>query len=75
MPAGQVDLDDAFEAMTEEMKFDWPKFSPVDRINAGLIQSTIGLLLFLVLIATFGFLATKPHPSTVDSAFSSWSSQ
>jgi hypothetical protein len=55
-PAKPVDLDDAFEAMTEEMKFDWPEFSPVDRIKAGLIQSTLGLLLFLALIAAFGFL-------------------
>ena len=45
-----VDLDDAFEAITERMKFDWPDFSPIDRVKAGLIQSTIGLALFLSLI-------------------------
>ena len=56
MPAGQVDLDDAFEAMTEEMNFDWPKVSPVDRMKAGLIQSTLGLVLFLALITAFSFL-------------------
>ena len=56
MPAELVDLDDAFEAITEEMHFDWPEFSPVDRIKAGLIQSALGLVLFLALIAAFGFL-------------------
>jgi hypothetical protein len=56
MPAEVVDLDDAFEAITEEMKFDWPEFSPGDRIKAGLIQSTLGLLLFLALIVTFRLL-------------------
>lgn len=56
MPAGQVELDDAFEAMTEEMNFDWPEVSPVDRMKAGLIQSTLGLVLFLALIAAFSFL-------------------
>jgi len=74
-PTEVVDLDDAFEAMTEEMKFDSPEFSPADRIKAGLIQSTLGLLLFVVLIATFGLLAPKPHALTVNSAFSSWNSQ
>ena len=74
-PTDVIGLDDAFEAMTEDMKFDWPEFSPADRIKAGLIQSTLGLLLFVVLIATFGFLAPKPHPLTVNSALSSWNSQ
>ena len=55
MPGEPVDLDDAFEAMTEEMKFDWPEFPPVDRIKIGLIQSALGLVLFLALIAAFGF--------------------
>lgn len=62
MPAELVDLDDAFEAMTEEMKFDWPEFSPVDRIKAGLIQSTLGLLLFLVFIVATGFLHQNLMP-------------
>ena len=56
MPAERVDLDDAFEAMTEEMKFDWPEFSPVERIKAGLIQSALGLVWFLALIAAFRVL-------------------
>jgi hypothetical protein len=51
-----TDLEDAFEALTEEMKFDWPEFSLVDRIKAGLIQSTLGLLLFLALIVALGFV-------------------
>lgn len=56
MPAGPVDLDDAFEAMTEEINFDWPEFSPVDRIKTGLTQVTLGLILFLVLIGGVSFL-------------------
>ena len=54
--AGPVDLDDAFEAMTEEIDFDWPEFPPVDRIRTGLIQVTLGLILFLVLIGGVTFL-------------------
>ena len=50
------DLNDAFDAMVEEMKFDWPEFSPVDRIKTGLIESALGLLLFMALIAGAGFL-------------------
>lgn len=56
MPAGPVDLDDAFEAMTEEINFDWPEFSPVVRIKTGLTQVTLGLILFLVLIGGVSFL-------------------
>jgi len=55
-PAESVDLDEALEAMSEEMQFDWPEVSPVDRIKAGLIQSTLGLFLFLALIVACGFL-------------------
>jgi hypothetical protein len=56
MSAGPIDLDDAFEAMTEGINFDWPEFSPVDRIKNGLIQVTLGLILFLVLIGGASFL-------------------
>ena len=56
MPAGPMDLDDAFEAMTEEINFDWPEFSPVDRIKTGLIQVTLGFILFLALIGGVSFL-------------------
>jgi hypothetical protein len=45
-----TDLDDAFEAITEKMNFHWPKFSPIHRIEAGLIESVLGLLLFVGLI-------------------------
>jgi len=45
-----VDLGNAFEAMIEEIKFDWPDFSPIDRVKCGLLQSSIGLVLFLGLI-------------------------
>ena len=51
-----MNVDDAFHAITEEMNFDWPEFSPADRIKAGLIQSALGLVLFLALMAAFGFL-------------------
>lgn len=51
-----TDLDEAFEAMTEEINFDWSECSPGHRIKAGLIQSALGLVLFLALIAAFGFL-------------------
>lgn len=56
MPAGPVDLDDAFEAMTEKINFDWPKFSRVDQIKTGLIQVALGVILFLVLIGGVSFL-------------------
>jgi len=56
MPAGPVDLDDAFEAMTEKINFDWPKFSRVDQIKTGLIQVVLGVILFLVLIGGVSFL-------------------
>lgn len=56
MPADPIDLADAFEAMTEEINFEWPEFSPIDRIKTGLIQVTLGLILFLVLIGGASFL-------------------
>lgn len=56
MPGGPVDLDDAFEALTEEINFDWPEFSSFDRIKTGLIQVTSGLILFLVLIGGVSLL-------------------
>ena len=55
-PTEAGDLDEAFESITEEIKFDWPEFSRADRIRAGLIESTLGLLLFLGLIAGAVFL-------------------
>lgn len=55
-PVEVVDLNDAFEAMTAEIKFDWPEFSPIDRITVGLIESALGLVLFLAMIAAAGFL-------------------
>jgi hypothetical protein len=45
-----TDLDEAFEAITKKMNFHWPKFSPIHRIEAGLIESVLGLLLFVGLI-------------------------
>ena len=65
-----VDLDDAFEAITEEIKFDCPEFSPIDRIKLGLIQSTIGLVLFLGLIVLMeSLLRWGPHLQTTNGSF------
>lgn len=55
-PAEVVDLHDAFEAMTEEINIDWPEFSLLDRFKVGLVQLTLGLLVFLALIAGAIFL-------------------
>jgi hypothetical protein len=44
------DLNEAFEAITEKMNFHWPRSSPNHRIKAGLIESILGLLLFVGLI-------------------------
>jgi hypothetical protein len=55
-PVEVVDLNDAFAAMTAAMKFDWPEFSPTDRIKAGLIESALGLVLFLAMIAATALL-------------------
>jgi hypothetical protein len=45
-----TDLDEAFEAITEKINFHWPKISPSHRVKAGIIKSTLGLLLFIGLI-------------------------
>jgi hypothetical protein len=55
-PVEVVDLNDAFEPASAEMKFAWPEFSPIDRIKVGLIESALGLLLFLAMIAAADLL-------------------
>ncbi|MBV8813688.1 MAG: hypothetical protein JO271_04280 [Verrucomicrobia bacterium] len=45
-PGELVNLEDAFLAITEELNFDFPEPSRVDRIKAGLIEVTIRLAPF-----------------------------
>jgi len=45
------DLD---RALLEEMSTDWPEFLPVERIEVGIAQIALGLLLFAGLLA-FGY--------------------
>ena len=56
-PGEPVDLEDAFLATTEELNFDFPEPSPVDRIKAGLMEATIGSLLFVGLLVALCCLA------------------
>ena len=37
--------------VSEEMKFDWPEFLPVERIKAGITEIAVGLIVFAALIA------------------------
>jgi hypothetical protein len=46
-PGEPVNLEDAFLAITEELNFDFPEPSRVDRIKAGIMEATIGSLLFV----------------------------
>ena len=48
-PVEQVDLNEAFQAMTEEMKLDWPEFFDWDPMMT-VKQVCLGLLLFVALI-------------------------
>ena len=45
------DLDRALVEAAEEMRFDWPEFLPVERIEPGLIQIAMWLLLFVSAVA------------------------
>jgi hypothetical protein len=47
-----VNLEDAFLAISEELNFDLPEPSRVDRIKAGLMKATIVLLLFVGLLVS-----------------------
>ena len=51
-PGELVNLEDAFLAITEELNFDFPEPSRVDRIKAGIMEATIGSLLFVGLPVT-----------------------
>lgn len=49
------DLDRVLVEAAEEMRFDWPEFLPVERIERGLIQIAMWLLL-IVSVAALGVL-------------------
>jgi len=51
-PGEPVNLENAFLVITEELNFDFPEPSSVDRIKSGLMQATIGALLFVGLLVT-----------------------
>ena len=42
--------DREFVKISEEMKFDWPEFLPVERIKAGITEITLGLMVFAALV-------------------------
>ena len=39
-----------FVDISEEMKFDWPEFLPVERIKAGITEIALGLIVFATLV-------------------------
>jgi hypothetical protein len=43
-------LDRELVEVSEEMKFDWPEFLPVERIKAGITEIALGLIVFATLI-------------------------
>ncbi|MBV9273592.1 MAG: hypothetical protein JO333_06840 [Verrucomicrobia bacterium] len=47
-----VSLENAFLAITGELNFNLPEPSRIDRIKAGFIEATMGLLLFVGLLLT-----------------------
>lgn len=42
--------DREFVKISEEMKFDWPEFLPVERIKAGITEIALGLIMFAALV-------------------------
>ena len=44
-------LDGELVQVSEEIKFDWPEFLPVERIKAGIMESALGLIVFAALVA------------------------
>jgi hypothetical protein len=39
-----------FVDISEEVKFDWPEFLPVERIKAGITEIALGLIVFAALV-------------------------
>jgi hypothetical protein len=52
---GAPEVSDLDRALLEEMSFNWPEFLPAERIETGIAQMALGLLLFAGLLA-FGYL-------------------
>jgi len=46
-------VDREFVDISEEMKFDWPDFLPVERIKAGITEIALGLIVFAALVVSF----------------------
>jgi len=44
-------LDRELIEVSEELKFDWPRFLPVERIKAGITEIAVGLIVFAALVA------------------------
>ena len=44
-------LDRGLVEVSEEVKFDWPGFLPVERIKAGITEIAVGLIVFAALVA------------------------
>jgi len=53
---GAPEVSDLDRALLEEMNFDWPEFLPVERIEVGIAQMVVGLLLFAGLLVFSHFL-------------------
>jgi hypothetical protein len=43
-------LDRELVDVSEEMKFDWPEFLPVERIKAGITEIALALIVFAALV-------------------------
>ena len=53
---GAPEVSDLDRALLEEMNFDWPEFLPAERIEVGIAQMAVGLLLFAGLLVFSHFL-------------------
>jgi hypothetical protein len=45
-------VDREFVDISEEMKFDWPDFLPVERIKAGITEIALGLIVFAAFVVS-----------------------
>jgi hypothetical protein len=43
-------LDRELVEVSEQMKFDWPEFLPVERIKGGITEIALGLIVFAALV-------------------------
>ena len=58
--AAQIACQWALVEMAEETRFDWPEFLPVERIEAGLTEVALGVLLLAGLIAVESLFILSP---------------